>query len=44
MHRLEAKRRKKENTSETQSRTTFHKEKVLTKSTSCLTGSWAKYE
>jgi hypothetical protein len=34
----------KENNSETQSSTTFHRGKVFTKSTSSLTGSWAKYE
>jgi hypothetical protein len=44
-HRLEAnrKKKKKKNISETQSSMTFHKGKVFTKSTSPLTGSWAKY-
>jgi hypothetical protein len=36
--------KEKENISETQSSTTFHKGKVFTKSTSPLTGSRAKYK
>jgi hypothetical protein len=36
--------KEKENISETQSSTTFHKGKVFTKSTSPLTGSQAKYK
>jgi hypothetical protein len=38
------KEKTRENNSETQSSTTFHKGKVFTKSTSSLTGFWAKYE
>jgi hypothetical protein len=42
MHRLEANKEKKENISEMQSSTTFHKGKVFTKGTSPLIDSWAQ--